>query len=80
MKFSVNETVINPNYTETPSDFLADIFDPAPKTLTIIGIVERDMSTDEQGYTRRVESSDQPDAIVEFGNFLTYRLSELTKA
>jgi hypothetical protein len=82
MKLSINDIVINPEYTEqNPSDFLAGFFKEQEKTAKIVCIIERDWTTEEKGYTKRVETSDHPDAYVLLeGKSGKYRLSELTKA
>lgn len=81
--FRVNDIVINPaSLPAENEEFLNEILGPntEPATLRITRIVERDMATDEQGYTKKVQESDTPDAYVFLEGGAKYRLNELTHA
>jgi hypothetical protein len=80
MKLSVNDTVKNPVEID-PNEFLADLMAEEPATRTVTAIFVRDWTTEEKGYTKRAETTDDPDAIVYLEGCTTkYRLSALEKA
>ena len=58
----INDIVINPQFGA--NELLDDLFGPAEKTLSVVLIVERDMGTDERGYTKKVSESSADDAYV----------------
>ena len=79
----VNDIVINPaSLPGENEDFLTEIMGPnvEPATLRVVLIVERDLATEEQGYTKRVQESVSPDAYVILEGGAKYRLHELTHA
>lgn len=79
MKICVGDTVTNP-FAAHPLDDMLD-FAPEPETRTVRAIYVRDWTTEEKGYTKRVEASEDPDAIVYLEDCPTkVRLKTLNKA
>ena len=74
----INDFVTNPQCGA--NEFLDDLFGPAEKTLRVVLIVERDMGTEEMGYTRKVSESSAEDSYVTLEGGTTYRLGELSHA
>lgn len=76
----INDMVINPALSIQHDPIFNDLMEPTPETLRVVRIVERDMTTDEQGYTKSVQESSAPDAYVILDGGEKYRLDELTNA
>lgn len=76
----IGDKVINPNFGKNDWFYDALGFERDPETVTVTWITERDMSTDEQGYTNRVQESSAADAYVGVDGDNYYRLGDLTKA
>jgi len=60
---SIGDTVQNPVEND-PDHFLAAMIDDEPLTRTVRMIVERDLATDEKGYTKQVYMTNKQNAIV----------------
>ena len=76
----INDEVINPALSINHDPIFDDLMAPCPETLRVVMIVERDMDTDEQGYTNRVQESSDSGAYVILEGGAKYRLHELAKA
>lgn len=76
----INDMVINPALSIQHDPIFDDLLEPCPETLRVVLIMERDMNTEEQGYTKRVQESSAPDAYVILEGGEKYRLHELTHA
>ena len=80
MKLTINDVVVNPEKNE-PDQFLADMMETEPETRTVLAIVVRDMTTDGKGYTKSVDTSSDPEAIVYLaGSYSKYRLADIVLA
>ena len=80
-ELKIGDRVINPE-KRTEANFLDDIFpDTAPEITTVRAIIEKDPTTEEQGYTKRVSRSSAPDAFVYLDgiDITKYRLKDLQK-
>ena len=71
----IGNIIENP-YPPAP-EFIADLFEDDP-ILTVVEITTRDMATEEQGYTKSVAESTNPDDYVRLSNGQLHRLAELT--
>lgn len=76
----INDMVINPALNIQNDPIFDDMMELTPETLRVVMIVERDMTTDEQGYTKRVQESSDSGAYVILDGGAKYRLHELVKA
>lgn len=76
----INDMVINPALSINHDPIFDDLMAPCPESLRVVMIIERDMDTDERGYTRRVQESSDPDAYVIIEGGRKYRLHELSHA
>lgn len=81
MKLKINDTVKNPAHMtdeDSANHFLGDLMEATEPTATVRMIVDRDWTTEEKGFTKQVEASDNPDAFVYLaGSTVKYRLSEI---
>jgi hypothetical protein len=76
---SVNDTVINPIKND-PTHFMADLMEVEPITKKVRAIFERDMTTEESGYTKQVQRSNDSTAYVFLdGSDKKYRLGDMVK-
>lgn len=80
MKLTINDVVTN-LVKNDPSQFLADMMETEPGTRVVRAIFVRDMTTEEKGYTKSVDTSSDPEAIVYLvGSYEKYRLADLVTA
>ena len=76
----INDMVITPAASIQHDPIFNDLMEPTPEALRVVQIVERDMGTEDQGYTKSVQESSDSGAYVVLEDGAKYRLHELANA